>query len=277
MGRVIRETIVAGATIMRTIKVNAAASGHARKPKSNPTSEAVRKHNDILAERKLTALINANFFPGDLHITLTYRDTLTAEEEKKELRNFLRRMGNEFKKTGKEFRYIHVTEYLNKRPHHHIVMSYIKLSTIQKQWKHGLIRSTPLDKTRNYSTLASYLIKETSKTFRLGENALKKRWCASKNLERPIVVREIMTSTALYDRPTAIKGYEIDPDTINYYKHPFTQLEHLDYVMVSTDPVPAVKKWRKGKVMKRGESFRRFENIRQLELTDYSEYEWGVI
>lgn len=274
MGRVIRERIVAGPTVLTQIKMNSPRPGK-RRAKSNPTSEAVQKNNDRIAERNLTAILNANFRPGDWHITLTYAEALPLEQEKKELKNFLARMRREFKKAGKEFRYVVVTEYLNKRPHHHIVMNHIDLQTIYKQWRFGRIHNTPLERNGNYNVLAAYLIKETSKTFRLGENAMKKRWCASKNLERPIVVREVMSSEALFDKPRAIKGYSIDPDTINYYKHPFTQMEHLEYIQISTDPIPRIKKLR-GKTVK-GESFARFETIRQLELEDFDNYEWRTL
>lgn len=277
MGKVIRERILAGATILTTIKINTLPGSGKRKPKSKPSPDAVRKNNDRIAERNLTALINANFFPGDLHIILTYARAISLEAAKKELNNFIKRMRREYKKAGKEFRYIHVTEYKNKRIHHHIVMSYIDVNTIQNQWHCGRIRSTPLDKSRNYQVLANYLIKETSKTFRLGENSTKQRYTPSRNLERPVVVRETMSSAALFDRPAAIKGYAIDPDSINYYKHPFTQMEHLDYIMISTDPVPRITKWRKGTVLKRGESFRRFESLRQVELDDMDEFEWFVL
>lgn len=274
--RVVRETIVAGATIMTTIKMNSFARGQ-RAPKKNPTPDAVRKNNDRLAEKKLTALINANFFPGDHHVTLTYRDIKSPEDQRKELEGFIRRMKYEYKKRGEEFKYIHVTEYKGKRPHHHIVMNYIDLRIVHKQWKAGNIKASELDASRNYAALASYLIKETNKTFRLADNATKKRWCASKNLERPIVVKEVMSSSLLFDKPAAVKGYSIEVDSIQYYRHPFTQLEHLEYIQVSDDPVPRIRKWRKGKVQKRGESFRRFENIRQLAFDDCEDYSWGTI
>ena len=185
MSRVIRERIIAGPTILTTIKMNTLPGSGKRKPKSKPSPDAVRKNNDRIAERNLTALINANFFPGDLHIILTYARAISLEAAKKELNNFIKRMRREYKKAGKEFRYIHVTEYKNKRIHHHIVMSYIDVNTIQNQWHCGRIRSTPLDKSRNYQVLANYLIKETSKTFRLGENSTKQRYTPSRNTRKP--------------------------------------------------------------------------------------------
>lgn len=272
--RVIRETCVAGACIDVTIKLNTMAHG-ARKPKSNPTSDAVRENNDRLAEKNLTRLLNANFYPGDLHVTLTYEEAPTKEEAEKEKQNFLRRMSREFKKIEKEFRWVAVTEHENHRIHHHIVMSYIDMRIIHKQWKRGHIRSSVLDATRNYSVLANYLIKETQKTFRQASNATKRRYSCSRNLVKPIVVREVMSSVQLYEKPRDIKGYHIDENSIRYYTHPFTQLEHLEYMMVSTDPVPRVKKWRKGKVVRRTETLDRFEELKQLDI--FEEFEMRTI
>lgn len=274
MGKIIRETCVAGAVIDRTIKLNTYRPG-SRAPKCKPTIEAVQKNNDRIAEKKLTRLINANFYPGDLHVTLTYAELKSAEEQRKLLNNFLRRMKREFKKLGKEFRYIHATEYKNHRPHHHIVMSYIDVNIVSEQWKEGWVWSSSLDSTRNYYVLASYLIKETSKTFRLAENAMKQRYSCSRNLIRPIVMREELSLIELFEKPRAIKGYTIEEDSINYYRHPFTGLEHLEYRMISNDPVPRVKSWRKGNAIKRDETFRRFEEIVQLDMGDI--FEWSTI
>ena len=263
--KLIRETCVAGAVIDRTIKLNNEI-GKTRAPKTKPTSEAVRKNNDRIAEKRLARLLNANFYPGDLHVTLTYAEIRTEEEQKRILNNFIRRMKREYEKAGREFKWIHVTEYENHRPHHHIVMSYIDLRVIHEQWKEGNIKSSALDKSRNYIKLAQYLIKETSKTFRKASNATKQRYQCSRNMVRPIVIREEMKLKDLYDNPTAITGYSIDEDSIRYYRHPFTAMEHLEYQMVSTDYVPRIKSWRKGFAVKKDETFRRFKEICQLDM-----------
>lgn len=258
----IREICIAGSCIDVTLKFSARKQGK-RCAKSNPTREAVMKNNDRLAEKNLLRLINANFYPGDWHVTHTYEGSKPSEKEaKNELKNYLRRMAREFEKAGKEFKYIAVTEYKNHRIHHHIIMPYIDPAVIQHQWRRGRVRGlVPLDRSRNYRKLANYLIKETTKTMREPGNDTKKRWSSSKNLIRPVVKQEIVQPKALYERPKAYKGYEIDRDTIRRFEHPFTGIEHLEYMMVSTDPVPRIKTWRKGKVVKKDETFRRASEI----------------
>ena len=278
--RVIRETCIAGAVIDRCIKASFPRGGK-RKKKEKVTSDAVKKNNDMLALKNLTRLINLNFYPGDLHTTLTYAKELSPEEANSELEKWIKRMRREYKKLDKEFYYIAVTEFKNKRIHHHVVMNYIDFQVINRQWKMGRIRCTPLDKTRNYRVLAEYLIKETQKTFREPENATKRRWKPSRNLKRPVVKREWVSISQLFqnlDDIKPLKGYEIDRDTLRKYTNPVTKLEHLEYQMVSNEAVPRLNVWRKGKKINRNETYRKMDEMRQMdmELEDYAAV-WDVL
>lgn len=258
----IRETCVAGATIWTVLKYSMNPGKGKRAPKSKPTREAVIKNNDRVAVRKLTMLLNANFHPGDLHITLTYsgKEPTTAEA-KREIRLFKERMSREYEKRGRTYKWVETTEYDNHRIHHHMVLTYIDPRVIEQQWRRGHIRTSVLDRSRNYRKLAEYLIKETTKTMRKPGNETKRRWSASRNLTRPIVKREIITPRILREDPKAIKGYEIDIDTVRRFEHPFTGIEHIEYMMVATDPVPRIKTWRRGKIVDRQETYRRAEEI----------------
>lgn len=278
--RVIRETCIAGAVIDRCIKASFPRGGK-RKKKEKVTSDAVKKNNDMLALKNLTRLINLNFYPGDLHTTLTYAEELSPEEANSELEKWIKRMRREYKKLDKEFYYIAVTEFKNKRIHHHVVMNYIDFQVINRQWNMGRIRCTPLDKTRNYRVLAEYLIKETQKTFREPENATKRRWKPSRNLKRPVVKREWVSISQLFqnlDDIKPLKGYEIDRDTLRKYTNPVTKLDHLEYQMVSNEAVPRLSVWRKGKKVNRNETYRKMDEMRQMdmELEDHAAV-WDVL
>lgn len=216
------------------------------------------KYNARTAAKKLARLLNANFYPGDWHCTLTYegKEPETAEA-KKELENFIRRMKREYEKQGLEFKWIAVTEFHHKRIHHHIVMSYIDERVIARQWKRGHVNFKGLGRNRNYRKLAEYLVKETSKTMSEPGSEIRKRWSASRNLVRPIIKRETVNPSVLYETPKALKGYEIDMESVHKYQHPFTGIEHLEYMMCSTDPVPRIKTWRKGNIVRRDETYRR--------------------
>ena len=258
----IREICVAGASIDVTLKLSTAPGTGSRKPRRNPTPAAAQRNNDRIATKKLTRLMNGNFYPGDFHITLTYAGKEPSPEAaKKNIKNFIRRMAREYEKQGLTFRWIEVTEYKHTRIHHHMVVSYIDPRIIEKQWKHGHVRSVSLDKSRNYRKLAEYFIKETTKTMREPGNETKRRWRASRNLVRPIIKRERIAAADMSKAPKPLKGYEIIEETIHRFEHPFTGIEHLEYMMLSTDPVPRIKTWRKGKIVERDETFRRAQEI----------------
>lgn len=258
----IREICIAGPCIDVTMKYSMRGSTKKRQARKSPSSEAVMKNNDRIARKRLTRLMNANFYPGDLHCTFTYSgEAPTPEGARKEMEKFRRRMVRQYAKQGKQFKWIEVTEYKNARIHHHMVLSYISPEIIEKQWKAGHVRFVTLDTTRNYRKLAEYFIKETTKTMREPEARTKQRWSASRNLTRPIIKREIIDAREMHQKPRAFKGYEIDMDTITRFTHPFTGIEHLEYMMTSTDPVPRIKQWRKGEPIKRDETIRRAADI----------------
>lgn len=271
----IRETCVAGAAIDVTLKYSTASGQDHRQQKRNPSRAAVIKNNDRIATKKLTRLMNANFFPGDLHCIFTYAGKEPEQKEaKREIRNFKRRIEREYKKRGRDCKWIEVTEYSHTRIHHHMLMSYIEPEVIEKQWKRGHVHFTPLDRSRNYSKLAEYFIKETSKTMRQPGNETKQRWSASRNLARPIIKREIIEAKAMFEKPKALKGYEILQESVREFEHPFTGLLHKEYMMLSTDPSPRLKKWRKGAVVEKDETFRRAQEI-QIEM-DWLDG-WGTL
>ena len=258
----IRETCIAGPVIDVTLKYSARAPRKAREANRAPSREAVIKNNDRLAAKNLTRLMNANFYPGDIHLTTTYEGVPpTVEEAKREISNFKRRLKREYEKRGKEFRWIEVTEYKNHRIHHHMLVPYIETEVISRQWKRGHIWTSTLDRSRNYKNLAEYFIKETSKTMREPGSETKQRWSASRNLVRPVIKREMIEPRAMFQKPRALKGYEIIPETVHAYTHPFTGIDHLEYMMIATDPVPRLKTWRNGTVVKRDETYRRAQEI----------------
>lgn len=268
MIKTVREICVSGAVIDVTIKGTKNPEKCRRSARKNPTPDAVRKNNDRIAVKNLARMMNANLYPGDYHVTLTYAEAVTRAMAEKELKLWIRRMKREFKKVGKEFKWFSVTEYKNHRIHHHVAMSYIDSCVIDKQWQNGHIWLSTLDKSRDYTKLAEYFVKETQQTFREADNATKKRYSCSRNLIKPIVVVQQVSIMQLFKDPVAFKGYDINPESVRKFDNPITGLTHLEYSMRSEDPVPRIKKWRKGKVAKRTESFSRFEQLKQLEFRD---------
>ena len=185
-----------------------------RSPNSNPTPEAVKRNNERLAEMKFRLLLNANFQKGDLFILLTYANPPEPEQAKIELAKFIRAVRAKCKAAGQELKYISVTEYLNQRIHHHIVMNSLDPRILQELWgERGQVRSEQLYGS-DYAGLAAYLIKETKKTFREPDAPSRKRWNQSKNLVQPKPIIKVVSASKWRNEPKARKGYSLLTDSI---------------------------------------------------------------
>ena len=125
--------------------------GATRSEKMKDTKESQKKINLRKAITELTILMNANFVPGDYHITLTYeRDKRaeTVEEAKRDRKIFLDRLRRRMKKEKEICKYIVVTEVgVRGALHHHMVMNQVPVEWIRQAWKHGRIDIRPLDDT----------------------------------------------------------------------------------------------------------------------------------
>lgn len=255
--KVIRETAVAGKTIYRSVKVPSGRHSGGRRPKMNLTPEAVQKNNDRIAERNITLLINANFDENDGHFTLTYKgEEPTEQKAAKDIRNFIARLRRRMKKLGEELKYIAVTEYRNKRIHHHIIMNTQDAAIVGKAWREGFVRMTALDDSGQYKKLGEYLIKETTKTFRREDSAHKRRYTASRNLVRPVIKREEVDAGELSEDPKPIPGYYIPKETVRRFEHPVTGIEHIEFYMVALGDPRRYRVWPRGVAVPGREHFR---------------------
>ncbi len=232
----IEEIVKAGKTIEITKSFSAryGKKGAGRKSNCSETTEAMKKVNERNAEKKLRRLINANFGYKDIHLVLTYRrgERPTPEQARKDLEQFLRRLRRYFKKHGRELKYIAVTEYANAAIHHHLVISSMDTRDLTDLWTHGQPRPTYLDRSGQYAQLASYLIKETGKTFKTPQSAVRKRWCASRNLVKPVVKKRVVAADSWQKEPRAWKGYYIDKSSIAEGVHELTGYRYLYYMMI---------------------------------------------
>lgn len=251
--KIYRDTIAAGRTLMRRYTASTRLNtekGRKRNPKMNPTPEAVQKINLKNAVWKLCVLLNTYFQGGDYHLTLTYAHEPSKEEAKKDLDKWIRSMRAYYKKQGREFYWVAVTEYQNKRIHHHIVCSKTDIEVIEKYWSKGWVNVKSMDPTGNYIKLAEYLIKETDKTFREDDSPNKTRYRRSRNMKLPEAQREEVSDREMKDGPTEVKGYYIDQDTVHTYDHAILGVECMQYIMISLSPIPRLKRWYRGKRVK---------------------------
>lgn len=212
----IERTVIAGDTIEKKKYFTAQYGGKRckRAKREEETSEKQRRENEKNALDRLRWLINTNFVAGDFHIVLTYKGAAPIPEEAAKLLSaYLRKLRNEYRKIGIELKYIAVTEYEANRIHHHVIINKADTELISSLWKHGRVRFTPLDNMGDYSALASYLIKETKRTYKDGK-ASGKRWNASRNLKQPEIIKRVINADGWRKVPKPIKGYYIISDSI---------------------------------------------------------------
>lgn len=169
----------------------------------NRSSEEQNTINDRNARKNLERLINANFGPGDIFATLDYRRRPEDGQEKKDIRNYIRRLDYAYQKAERELKYIYVTERetvkRKVRIHHHIILSAGDFDTIEKLWTLGGVTVRRLDATQGFRELANYLSKDPT----LGRNG-NKRWTGSRNLKKPEIRKYIISGKRIARTP---KGY----------------------------------------------------------------------
>lgn len=154
------------------------------------TKKAQKNLNDKNARKKLIRLVNCNFNDKDIWATLTYSADYppeTMEEAQKNIRNYIRRIKRRrIKLSLPEARYIYVTEWnMSKkkkiRCHHHLIIDgSMSMDELEELWKFGRRNNTRRIKkgVDGLTGLAEYVSKDPCGS---------KRWCASKNLKKPII------------------------------------------------------------------------------------------
>lgn len=190
-------------------------------PRKKMTSEEMAKVNERNCIKKLRRKIQANFDEEDLFLTLTYRaasrpDVKTA---RKQLKNFLNRIRKIWKKEGYKLKYIVVTEYMNKSIHHHLILNDLPDGSGSKKvnqiWKtNGATHNKYLYEDGHYERLASYLVKETNKSFRAAGNPAKLRYSCSRNLKDPKPRIEKLKRDDWPEEPRVPKGFFLDKSSL---------------------------------------------------------------
>ena len=162
--------------------------------RKSPQKKSWKKVNLRNTTKKLRRTLVLNFEPGDYHITLTYvGDPPEPKEAAGNLSKFLLYLQRWYRRQGKELRYVKVTEYKQKRIHHHIVVNDIPgaLGKMRALWKGGMYPSV-LYADGGFEDLAAYLVKETKLTFRDLEAPSRLRYSTSRNLKKPQVETRVM-------------------------------------------------------------------------------------
>lgn len=154
---------------------------------------------------------------------MTYAPENLPDEKlaKKYLALFFDRLKRAYRKAGRELKWVATTEWERERIHHHIIINDCPgiAQILGEQWPMGGKHLTPLYPDGDYMGLARYFVKETSKTFREGQNPWKKRYSCSRNMEEPEETVEVVKADEWRKKPSMSKqleaaGYVIEEDSI---------------------------------------------------------------
>lgn len=214
-----RKVVIAG-RYMRAIQYTLNADPDVRRtraPKTEISSVAQEAMNLKHSWQKLKALLASNFSPGDIVVTLTYRDDSlppTRRAAENRLKLFIRRLRAERRAAGEELRYVYVTElgHSSGRLHHHMIINSTgqDFDAIRRLWaKDGdNIDFSPIWR-KGYDGWARYLSKEPRE---LGRHYVGERmWRSSMGLNKP---RDYFGWVDASNRLTAPPG-AVEIDSLN--------------------------------------------------------------
>lgn len=246
-----RFTTIAGRTIInRYTDSSRIRTEKRRRPKTNRTPEAVAKINKINQERELTAKLNASFRPGDWWITLSNEQETTIDESMENIAKMKRGLQRYCKKCGIPFKIVE-TMGIGQRSgkvHHHLVMNReIPLEVLYRYWQAEKVFAQPL-KGYNYQRVARYILKNAEESKNRRGKYMKAFRC-SRQVVKPEPRVESMKRQPTYDiediKPR--EGYQVDRDSIRMYEHPITGAVCLEYIEVSLQPEPRIRRYYRGK------------------------------
>lgn len=230
------------------------AKGEKRAKRKKATPEQIKRQNQINRENYVRRLIDRNFYPNDLWVTLKYPKGTRKpyKEVKKDFDNFIRRLRREYGKRCEELKYIYRIEIGSQGGIHiHLLLNRIEAADllVQKQWG-NLLNFTPLYSDGDFKKLASYLVKpviedvndEEYEQLELFDHVEKddiksmSQYNPSRNLVKPEpATKEYKRRTVkkiVEEGPVARPGYYIDKGSVYMGVNPVTGMSYIYYTEI---------------------------------------------
>ena len=188
--------------------------GKPQRSKQSPNSVGKAETQYQARVKQLSRLINANFTAGDIFLTLTFRKSVSYEQSKIDLKNYLRRLKRLRQKQGlSQLKYISVTETGTKskmKKHHHLLINKMDMRDAERLWRQGHTIMSSLDPMADYEGLAHYITKEN-------KNKNENRWNRRHNLEPPVVEKYPVRRNSRYIRlPREYAHYHVITEDVYY-------------------------------------------------------------
>ena len=236
-GYYMETTIISGSVVeKRKSPAGIRSVKRSRRVKGN-SSERKQVGNREYAKLALARIINCNFGPGDLWLTLTYDEGGLARvgEDFKAADHaaalFLDRLGYRMKKLGRDWRWIRNTSTLDGdtgevvRLHHHVIVPgeaftirdrrlYLGEEAVEDIWGMGLIDVRLLRHQEDFKPIANYIVSQGR--FLPDE----KKWHSSRNMRKPVVRKRVVTKGGPLKAPSGAKVLfegQYDCESGNHY------------------------------------------------------------
>ena len=182
-----------------------------RGKKAKKSSEKKIRGNERESVKQLARMINCNFGPGDMWITLRWADCPADwTEAYRRIKYFFERARAKMKKeTGKALRYIwspgkrSTKTGEDARPHVHIVMDRLGWETVCALWPEGDVTYRIIDSRGDYTGIARYMVCNAGYSTERGRRA----WNASRGLKKPVYTEPVPVADV--ESMRAPKGAEI--------------------------------------------------------------------
>ena len=211
------------------------APGIPRERKRKRTPEEMDQQNRQNRARHVQLLILGNFKEG-WHCTLTYSKEARpkdANEAKKILQKFHRRMKAKFRKAGVEYKWIGITEIGQRgAAHHHLILEDIHTETFTTQkavkecWEY-MSNFSMLYEEGEYEGLADYLTKKETK-----EDVPGCKVSHSRNLTLPKRKKRKMRSKSWLLDPKVPDGWELVKSSLWNGVNRYTGLPSQHYLLI---------------------------------------------
>lgn len=220
-------------------------------PKEKATPQNQKDYQDRAAEQKIRHLIHENFYFGDYWATLCYPAWVrpAPKQVKKDIERFLDKLRRKYKAQRQLLKYIYTAGRGERGAiHFHIVLNCgVDPAVVSECWwdtvgtgdnPYPRVHFRTLDKSGYYGRIAAYLIKNSRETFWSEERIHGRRYCASANLKKPEIKREIVSARTWREEPKVPKGYYLLKDSLHsgidkengypYQEYIFVRLQSVD-------------------------------------------------
>lgn len=210
------------------------APGMIREQKKRPTKEQIERQNRYNREKVCRRKLRANFDVKDYFSDLTYRreerppDMKTAQ---KQFSKFIREVRREYRKRGKELKWIRNIEVGTRNGWHiHMVINRIPDTDIilADLWKYGKVINELMYEKGEFKDLAAYITKTPKTDPRLKEAS----YSCSRNLPVPEPQEKVYMRWKTWGKIRIPKGWYLDKDSFAEGVNPVTGYKYRHYTLL---------------------------------------------